>query len=40
MLQWLEDVTMFQRSPNFVMDLDKGWKYMGGGKAVSDSPLP
>ncbi|KAF9552961.1 FAD/NAD-P-binding domain-containing protein [Agrocybe pediades] len=24
------DVTLFQRSSTFIMDLDKGWKYLGG----------
>ncbi|KAH7925195.1 FAD/NAD-binding domain-containing protein [Leucogyrophana mollusca] len=24
------DVTMFQRSPTYVMNLDKGWKFIGG----------
>lgn len=25
------DVTLLQRSSTFIMDLDKGWKFLGGG---------
>ncbi|PCH39755.1 FAD/NAD(P)-binding domain-containing protein [Wolfiporia cocos MD-104 SS10] len=32
------DVTMFQRSANFVMNLDKEWKYMGGALYSETSP--
>ncbi|KAJ4476517.1 FAD/NAD(P)-binding domain-containing protein [Lentinula lateritia] len=32
------DVTMFQRSSTFVMDLDKGWKFLGGALFFEGGP--
>ncbi|KAF9061479.1 hypothetical protein BDP27DRAFT_1337981 [Rhodocollybia butyracea] len=33
-----QDVTIFQRSSTFVMDLDKGWKFLGGALYSEDGP--